>query len=200
MQGRPLVSRPSWLRRRAIVFAGVGLLVLAGILGALSVHGAGSSRISRPTAVMALIEQQWKTQLRVGARSDPRTRFPSPPAAVLRTRLREMQSLYGFQVEKVELLRPLQLAPLIILRTNNPRKLARGTPIILRKIDPRVTRPGRRSIWVYEGLLLEVRDQHNAPVFAVFGHRRGSNAGGGQWAVSEQLYPYPHGTKVRPDG
>jgi hypothetical protein len=31
------------------------------------------------------------------------------------------------------------------------------------------------------------------PFLAVFNHWRGSNRGGGEWARSEELYPFPHG-------
>ena len=46
--------------------------------------------------------------------------------------------------------------------------------------------------WAFEGFF-EARDTEGVPVLAVFNYWRGPDRGGGQWARSEDLYPYAHG-------
>lgn len=45
--------------------------------------------------------------------------------------------------------------------------------------------------WDYEGFFLGAQDEQGEPFLAVYNAWRAH--GGGQWARSEALYPFPHG-------
>jgi len=94
---------------------------------------------------------------------------------------------------RVELLDPRQLAPVVIVRTTHYVELANATASILRHIDPKVRTNDDRTGWRYEGFFFEAQDEHGVPFLGVFNFWRGAGAGGGQWARSEQLFPFNHG-------
>ena len=90
------------------------------------------------------------------------------------------------------LLRPGQLAPEIAVRTTHYLALARALPGILRNLDPHSAQSDTRG-WSYEGFFFEAQDENGAPFLAVYNFWRGQHNGGGQWARSEPLFPFPHG-------
>ena len=91
------------------------------------------------------------------------------------------------------LLAPQQRAPFVIVRTNDPIALARATPEIARQLDPRLAVPDDRLGWRYEGFYLEARDALGKPFMIVYNfYRSRHSGGGGEWAASENLYPFPH--------
>src|SRR5262249_55543865 len=49
-------------------------------------------------------------------------RFPNPPPAAFRERVALVGKPFGFTVVSLRLLRPRQIAPLLIVRTDRPRK------------------------------------------------------------------------------
>jgi hypothetical protein len=78
----------------------------------------------------------------------------------------------------------------------DPKFLARTTPTILRTIDPHSPVGEDWEGWAFEGFFFEARDSEGLPFLAVFNYWRGgpnAGAGGGQWARSEDLYPFEHG-------
>jgi hypothetical protein len=92
----------------------------------------------------------------------------------------------------VDLLRPRQLAPRIVVRTGDYLRVTRAMPEILRAIDPKARTNDDRTGWRYEGFYFEADDGHGVPFALAFNFWRGSSAGGGQWARSERLYPFAH--------
>jgi hypothetical protein len=135
----------------------------------------------------------WEREIRKRAQADPTTRFQNLDPAVLRQRVSEASSRYDFDVVSVELLRPRQLAPKIIVSTTDYLGLAHATPEILRLLDPRAVTSDDRTGWKYEGFYFEAQDEHGVPFLAAFNFWRGTGPGGGQWARSERLYPFQHG-------
>jgi hypothetical protein len=120
-------------------------------------------------------------------------RFPNPSRASFMAALRKASKRYRFKVLRVHFYKPLQLAPLVIVRSARPLRFSRDTFDIRRQLDPRA-RPSAddRKGWAYEGFYLEARDPKGVPFLAIFTFWRGSHAGGGQWARSEALYPFGH--------
>jgi hypothetical protein len=135
----------------------------------------------------------WKVELRRRAREDPRKRFPNPSSAVLRSRLEQAGERYGFEIVSLRLLRPRQLAPLVVVRTTHYAELARATRAILRGIDPKASTGDDRTGWGYEGFYFEARDERGIPFLLTFNFWRGTSGGGGQWARSQALFPFLHG-------
>lgn len=136
---------------------------------------------------------QWRQEIARRAREDPATRFPNLAPFLLRQRLAEAARRYDFEVVSVRLLRPRQLAPEIVVRTKRYLRLARATPAILRALDPRLPARDDRRGWEYEAFYFEARDEHDVPFLLAFNFMRGEGGGGGEWARSERLFPFPHG-------
>jgi hypothetical protein len=120
-------------------------------------------------------------------------RFPSPTQRVFRERLAVVARRWHFRVLDARYLRPLQGAPMVVVETAHPLRLARVAAKVQRFLDPLA--PGRRfqlGAWAYEGFYFEVEDAENVPAFAIANAFRGTGSGS-QWARSETLYPFPHG-------
>jgi hypothetical protein len=103
--------------------------------------------------------------------------FPSPPQRIFRRRLTVAAHRWRFRVLEVRYLRPLQGAPLVVVRTPEPTRLARAAGAI------RDYLAGRR----YEGFYFEAKGE-----FAFAAAYRGTWVGS-QWARSKELFPFPHG-------
>jgi hypothetical protein len=131
---------------------------------------------------------KWLEMLQAAAQGNSKRRFQSPSGGLLAQRLDRAASAFGFQVESVTLRRPQQLAPDIVIESDDYLALVRSLPQILDRIDP----PPRSNNRVYEGIFLEAVDEQHAPFVLVFDSLRGQVAGG-QWARADALFPYEHG-------
>ena len=139
------------------------------------------------------IEAMWKSNLRAGAKANPRYRFHNLSRASFIARLAEAAARYHFRAVRVRFLQPRQAAPFVVIETANKHTLAASTGAILKLIDPKRDTGDDRTGWAYEGFLLEERDAHGLPFIAAFNWWRGPHAGGGQWAADPSLSPFPHG-------
>jgi hypothetical protein len=116
--------------------------------------------------------------------------FPNPSPAVFRRRVALIGRRYGFTVRQLRLLRPRQLAPLLVVRTDRDRKaFVRDVPAIMKLLDPTSNGPGKTAI-TFEGFFLEGQDAHGSFV-RVDNHYRGETEGG-QWSWNRCAYPYAH--------
>jgi len=168
---------------------GVAAITIVLVAAALTGVANGGSPANRPAA----IEQMWRANLRAAALADPNEHFPSPSRAVLGARLRLAASRFHFAVVSVQFFHPRQAAPSVVIETKDEQALSASTPAILRLIDPKARTNDDRTGWAYEGFLFEARDSHGVPFLATFNWWRGPHAGGGQWAVTPSLLPFPHG-------
>ena len=134
----------------------------------------------------------WQRQLRIRAREAPNQVFKNPSSNSLRSAVRSEARSNHFRVVSLQLLRPRQLAPKIVVQTTHYLSLARAAPSILTKLDPRSPAADDSKGWAYEGFYFEAVDEHGVPFMIVSNFWRGANGGGGQFARSEALYPYPH--------
>jgi hypothetical protein len=135
---------------------------------------------------------EWEREITSRARANPRETFANLSVPVLRARLAALARRFDFEVTSVQLRRPRQLAPSIVLRTHHYVELARATPMILKQLDPKARTNDDRTGWRYEGFFFEADDEHGIPFLAAFNFWRGPGGGGGQWARSERLYPFAH--------
>ena len=166
------------------------LLVLA--IGAVS--AAASTAATSPNRLIAQAKAEWLKELRASAkRGDRSTKFPSPSRAVLMQRLRKAEKLYGFRVVSVQMLHPLQSAPVIVIRSDGEQAIARATPKIVNLFDPHHPTAENPSGYAYEGYFFVAQTNGGVPYLATFNHWRVPHVGGGEWAESENLYPFPHG-------
>jgi hypothetical protein len=180
-------------------------LLLAVIAAGCSHHGGGKTAVVQPPrsfkpspVVHKLSDQEaadgalsargfWRRDLRAAARKYPGIRFRSPSRAVFLARLRHQARSHDFQVAAFRMIRPRQLAPLVVVTTSRPLELSNATGSIIEQLDPE-----RSFDRDYEGVYFEARDRRGVPLFAVSNVVRG-RLEGGQWARSEALYPFPHG-------
>jgi hypothetical protein len=169
------------------------IFVFTFLLAAFATAIAGAATPS-PKSAVAQAKRDWLKEVRASARSGDRTRsFPSPARTVLMHRLRQAQTRYGFRIVNVTMLHPLQRAPVIVIRSDRKHAIAKATPAIINLFDPRHVTKNNPSGYAYEAYFFEARDQHGVPFLATFNHWRPPHVGGGQWAVQESLYPFPHG-------
>jgi hypothetical protein len=171
---------------RAVLYQRVGLRQPATTVAKRSVSDAATRRGG------ARVREQWEQEIRSRAIEAPREHFANLSPDTLKERLAEAAHDHGFQVVAVKLLRPKQLAPEIAVRTTHYLTLARALPDMLRSLDPHSGRSGTRG-WSYEGFFFEAQDERGIPFLAIYNFWRGNHKGGGQWARSEPLFPFPHG-------
>jgi hypothetical protein len=135
---------------------------------------------------------EWGREITSRASAYPRQTFSNLPAPALRARLAALARRYDFEVTSMQLRRPRQLAPSIVVRTQHYVELARATRVILKQLDPKARTNDDRTGWRYEGFFFEAGDENGVPFLAAFNFWRGPGGGGGQWARSERLYPFAH--------
>jgi hypothetical protein len=165
-------------------------LTLVVVAAAAGTAGAASS----PSEAVAQAKAEWLRAIRASAMSGDRAKtFPSPPRAVLMQRLQTAARRYGFTIASVQMLHPLQLAPVVVIRSNNKRAIARATPKIVDSFDPRRPTARNPSGYAYEGYFYVAQTTGGVPYLATFNHMRAPHTGGGQWAARDDLLPFPHG-------
>jgi hypothetical protein len=121
-------------------------------------------------------------------------RFPNPSAAAFRRRLALVGRRYGFRVTSLRLLRPLQLAPLVVVTTDRERAdFAKDMPAIARLLDPTATGDGLAAT-TFEGFSLVAQDAQG-PFVSLENAYRGEVMGG-EWAWDRCWYPYQHSEPV----
>ncbi|HEY1480970.1 MAG TPA: hypothetical protein VGF46_13110 [Gaiellales bacterium] len=176
-------------RRLPRTMAAIALCAVA--TGAGAVAESASSSDPPPAAVVRQSLARWQDELRVGARIEPGLRFPNLSAATLRTRLASEARRYHFEIISLKLLRPRQLAPLIIVEADRPHELAAATEAILQQLDPAPA--SGRTPAAFEGIFFEARGSDGSPLSIAYDSWRGgpNRTGGGQWAVTRSLLPLP---------
>jgi hypothetical protein len=117
-------------------------------------------------------------------------RFPNPSAVAFRARIQAVGHRYGFRITSLRLLRPLQLAPLLVVNTSRGRTaFVHDVPAIMRLLDP-TRSAGNRTAVTFEGFFLEAEDA-SGPFVSVDNIYRGETMGG-EWSWDPCVYPYPH--------
>jgi hypothetical protein len=168
------------------------LLALMVALAIIPPATAAGGRTSPRTVVAQARAEWWKEVRASAAHGDRATRFPSPPRTVLLRRLRLAAHLYGFRIVRVTMLHPLQRVPVIVVSSDRKLALARATPRIVELFDPHRATRANPSGYAYEAYFFEARDGRGVPYLATFNHWRAPHVGGGEWAASEDLFPFPH--------
>jgi hypothetical protein len=183
--------------RRGFSIAAIAVLalVVSGCGGAS--QKASSSDPTKDQAQAAPISQAWdahirawKQELLAAANEDKDVRFPTPSQAAFEEKLAAAAaSQFDFRVLSVEFVPAPQGSPLVIVESASPRRFSQDAPAIVRLLDPQTGGEDWQG-WDYEGFL-GAQDQQDEPFLTVFNFERAH--GGGQWARSEDLYPFEHG-------
>lgn len=135
---------------------------------------------------------QWVADLARRAREDPSQRFANLSGRQFRLRLAAAAGRYQFTVKRLQFLHPRQVAPFVVIQTRHYLAFARAVPAIEKSLDPHTGHKDQTG-WAFEGLFLEAQDERGVPFIVVSNFLRGPSPGGGQWARSDQLFPYVHG-------
>jgi hypothetical protein len=116
-------------------------------------------------------------------------RFPNPSPGEFRERVDLVGRRYGFRPESVRLLRPRELAPIVIVKTDRGRsKFVADVPSIMDLLDPRSSSKGHDAL-TFEGFFFEARDD-DGPFVRVINAYRGVIMGG-VWSWDRCFSPYP---------
>jgi hypothetical protein len=154
-------------------------------------HHVGDTEARRTAA---RVYATWRAGLRERGRAAPRQRFDNPSPSEYRATLRALARRHDFTVVSTTLLKPRQLAPVVVVRTSDYERLARTTiPKIWRQLNPKRDTGDDRTGWRWEGFFFEAVDERGVPFLAAFDSMRGRHRNGGQWARSDALFPFPHG-------
>ena len=117
-------------------------------------------------------------------------RFPNPTPAAFRHRVALVGRRYGFHVVSLRLLRPEQLAPVLVVKTTRPRKaFVKDVGAIMSLLAP-ASSAGHRTALTFEGFFFAA-EYARGPFLFTQGVSRGEGEGG-EWAANPCLYPYPH--------
>ena len=166
-------------------------LLLVTTVAAALVPAAAPAQPS-PAAQARVVRTMWLREIAHRAKEDRRPWFRNLSHPLWFARLHALERRYGFQVVEVKMLRPVQDAPMLVVRTTRkPAAFAHDVRAIQRALDPKRPTNDDRTGWRYEGFYFEARDAHGVPFLAVFNFWRGAHKGGGQWARDPSLYPYP---------
>lgn len=168
-------------------------LVLVLILAVGTASAAASRPAPTPRQLIAQAQAYWLKEMRLSASSGDRSPFPSPPRAVLMSRLRRAAQLYDFRIASVHIFHPLQSAPTVVIRSDRKLATARATPKIIFLFDPYHVTSANPYGYAYEGYFLVAETSKGVPYLFTFSHLRAPHSGGGEWAANEKLYPFPHG-------
>jgi hypothetical protein len=123
-------------------------------------------------------------------------RFPNPTPAAFRKRVALAGQRFGFTVASLRLLRPRQLAPLLIVKTHRPRTaFVKDISKIMELLEPARNVVGShgnvRSALTFEAFFFAAEDARGPFAFTEYVDRSGE--GGGVWTVNRCLYDAVHG-------
>ncbi|HEY7148441.1 MAG TPA: hypothetical protein VH420_03260 [Gaiellaceae bacterium] len=118
-------------------------------------------------------------------------RFPNPSRARFRARLAAAAKRYGFRPVSARLLRPRELAPIVVVETDRDRKeFIEDVPEIRNLLDPQSHSKHHTAV-TFEGLFLEARDERGP--FVMISEVYRGHVAGSQWSAEPDAYPYEHG-------
>ena len=130
----------------------------------------------------------WLRTIRARAATRDSARFSSPGRSVFAARLRRAARANHLAVRSRRLRRPRQLAPDVVLESDDFVRAAHALGDVIDAIDP----PPRSNAKVYEAIFVELVDDRGIPYAVAFDALRGQ-VEGGQWARADALYPFAHG-------
>jgi hypothetical protein len=114
-------------------------------------------------------------------------RFPNLKPSVFRRRVELVGRRYGFRVRSLRLLRPREIAPLLVVETDRDRKaFAYDVRAIMALLNPSSSY-GKETALTFEAFFLEARDE-KGPFVRVENIRR-AWIEGGQWSWNPCVYP-----------
>ena len=122
---------------------------------------------------------------------------PNPSPAAFRKRVALVGRRFGFTVASLRLLRPRQIAPLLIVATHRPRKaFMKDIPKIMELLNPHAF-ADHTSAETFDGFFFAAKDAKGPFTWSLRMLRNDNTSGG--WAASRCLWPYPPMGPVGPN-
>jgi hypothetical protein len=178
---------------RRVLVSAVVITGLAVVVVVVFTTRAESVRLVPHIGDSAQLRSHWEAELARGVAERPEIRFANLSRQEFMKRLDRAAERYDFAVERVAFRQPKQLAPMVVVRSNDPFALAKDVPAVVKSLDPQANTGDNRTGWAWEGFYFEVQDHEGKPAIVIQNFWRERSGGGGQWAASESLYPFPHG-------
>jgi hypothetical protein len=138
---------------------------------------------------------QWTRYVAKGAALDAKPRFPTARRAAIERVVQRSASRFHYTVKRVSVLKGHDGAPLVIVRvTRRPLvSFSKAFPTLWRGLDPLIRSGPDWHAYKYEAFFFEAVDGRGTPFLVVWNAWRQPPRGGGQWARTEALFPFPHG-------
>jgi hypothetical protein len=104
-------------------------------------------------------------------------------------------SRFHYTAKQVSVLKGHDGAPLVVVRvTRGPLvSFSKSFPALWRRLDPLIGSGPDWHVYKYEAFFFEAVDRRGTPFLVVWNAWRQPPRGGGQWARTEALLPFPHG-------
>ena len=149
----------------------------------------------RPSQRAHTLRTQWTRYVTRGAALDPKPRFATARRAAIAGAVQRNASGFHYTVERVSVLKGHDGAPLVVVRvTRGPLvSFSKSFPRLWRRLDPVIRSGPDWHAYKYEAFFFEAVDQRGTPFLVVWNAWRQPPRGGGQWARTEVLLPFPHG-------
>jgi hypothetical protein len=174
---------------------------LAAVIAAIALLTAGNAAEGMfaaektPSQTARSLLTQWTAYVTKGAKLNPTPRFARANRAIIARTVARNASRFRYVPRHAAVLRGRDGAPLVIVQVSR-RHLAdfsESFAALWRRLDP-LTRPGPdRLAYRYEAFFSEAVDSQGIPFLVVWNAWRRPPRGGGQWARTEALLPFPHG-------
>jgi hypothetical protein len=176
----------------------LGLAVLAALLSVVVGSTAQASfeqKRPQPQEMARTLLTQWTVYVRKGARLNPKPQFARARRTAISRVVERNASRFHYLPEGVTVLRGRDGAPLVIVKVDGHLlAFSRSVRALVQRLDPfaRVPGPAWHAL-KYEAFFFEAVDSHGVPFLVTWNAMRDPPRGGGQWARTEALLPFPHG-------
>ena len=168
-------------------------ILYSGVSGPPSPHAAHPRRVTdaQASANARSALEQWLSAIRKHAEDSAFSdeHFASPATSEFLVRLNQAAHSYGFIVRQVTMRHPRQLAPEVVIESDDFVRLSHALGPIENAIDP--SDPARTNDREYEAIFIEAVDSRGIPYSIVSNALRGQIEGS-QWARADALYPFLH--------
>ena len=166
-------------------------ILLVAPAGAAGLARTQENPSQKPHALLA----QWTSYVAKGARRNPVPRFATARRAAIERTVKRDASRFHYTAKRVSVLKGHDGAPLVVVRvTRRPLlSFSKSFPALWRDLDPLIRSGPDWHAYKYEAFFFEAVDGRGTPFLVVWNAWRQPPRGGGQWARTQALLPFPHG-------
>ena len=171
-------------------------LLIAVIFVACLSAGSGLARTQEdPSQRANALLTQWTKYVARGAKLNPTPRFASARRVAIERIVQRNATRFHYTVQRVAIEKGRDGAPLVVVRVKHGPLVSFSKPFpqLWRALDPLIRSGPDWHAYKYEAFFFEAVDGRGVPFMVVWNAWRQPPRGGGQWARTEALLPFPHG-------